>query len=358
MSLTAERSATQKPIRQQQKVWDGAPLVCREVLDEAPLVKTFRLVPEDGSRVRFQAGQNLTLEWSIDGEILTRTFTIASAPTTRAHVDLTIKAHPGGRVTNDLHKRLRPGMSLNAYGPGGRFCLAFRPSSHVLMLSAGSGITPMMSMLRWIRSRRYETNVALVHAARTPEEFLFVDELMAVTAARPNVSVTLVPTSVPKGRSFLGPRGRLTRKLLSAVVPDARRRQTFLCGPEGFMTDMRRALRAEGAPPDSILEERFRVLAHPLPPANTPVDGVALTLARAGRTVPAAPGRTIHAALREAGVVVPTGCRSGICGTCRVRRLAGETLMKHQGGVSPREEADGIILACCSIPLTDVSLDL
>lgn len=344
--------------RMRQRQWDGAPLTCTAVRDEAPSVKTFCLAPTDGSRIKFHAGQNLTIAWPMDGETLTRTFTIASPPTLTGHVELTVKAHHGGRVTPDLHRRLAPGCEVRAYGPGGQFGLAFTPSDRILMVSGGSGVTPMMSMLRLIRDRRYTSDVCLIHSASQPGDLMFTDELRAIAARCPNVSVTLLPSSVPRGEGWIGPRGRLSRRLLHALVPDAKHRVAFLCGPPAFRAAVRRALAAEGVDPFAIREESFVSEPPAPPPLAATGETVIITLARSGRQIEAAADRTIYETLRRSGVVVPTGCRTGICGTCRIASVSGQVTMMHQGGLSPAQEKAGQILACCSYPSGPLALDL
>ena len=342
------------------KAWDGtAPLVCVGVSDVAPRVRSFRLAPQDGSRVRFHAGQAITLDWTMPGGTnCRRTFTIASPPTERNHIEVTVKALGEGSATADMHARLTEGMALTAFGPGGRFGLAYNPAKKALLIGAGSGSTPMMSMLRLARDRRHDTDITYVHCASTPADVLFADDLAAITAACPNIAVTVIVSRVPEGQAWLGPRGRLTRRLLHALVPDARERETFLCGPEGFMEAMRRVLRAEGLDPGRLHEENFLARA-PAPPALTevPAQGWSIALARSSRKVPIEPDRTVYENLRHAGVVLPTGCRSGICGTCKVRLVQGEVAMVHNGGLSERDEAAGHVLACCSYARSDLVIE-
>lgn len=356
MSL-AEAQAPARPAA----IWDPAEarLSCLAVRDETADTKTFSLAPTDGSRVKFHAGQNLTLEWAMpDGETLHRTFTVASAPTCATHVEITMKAQPSGYATRDMHARLRPGVSVRAYGPGGRFGLAYAPAEKVLLLGAGSGATPMMSMLRWVRDRAYDTDIAYLHAARTPADILFADELEAIDTALPNVSVSVIVADVPSGQSWFGPRGQLDRRWLTTLVPDARDRETFCCGPAPFMTAMRRALAASGQDASRYHEESFGPAPAAPPPLAGASEAMSARLARSNRTVSLDPSKPILSSLRAAGVALPSGCKSGICGTCRVGKSAGEVAMSHQGGLSVEQEAKGEILACCSYPLGDVVLDL
>lgn len=351
------------PARLRRPVWDAATtkLVCVGARDETRDVKTFTLAPEDGSRVRFDPGQHLTLDWRLeDGSETRPTFTIASSPARGDAVELTVKAQAEGRATRDLHARLRPGARLRAWGPAGRFGLSGRASDRLLLIGAGSGITPMMSMLRCARDRRWTADLVLIQAARTPADALFLRELAQADAALAKLSVIVVPSRVPPGESWFGPRGRLDRRLLRALVPDARTRDVFCCGPESFMETVRLALRAEGLDPARFHTERFHPVAAPLPPppAACAEAGWTLTLARSGRKITAAPDRTLLDTLRGAGVAVASGCRSGLCGTCRTRRLAGEAATAHQGGLTERQEAAGDLLVCRAWPRGDLSLDL
>jgi glycine betaine catabolism B len=327
-------------------------LTCRGVRTETPSIKTFVLEPADA--MLHEAGQALTLSFMVDGERVARTFSISSAPATGGPVELTIKAHPAGRATQWLHANLREGSVLEARPPSGRFTLAKRrPGASLALLSAGSGATPLMSMLRDLSRTDPGADVAWFHVARHASEILFPDELARLQAIMPNLSVAVTLTAPAAG--WFGYRGRATRRLLSVAVPDLGRRDVFCCGPHGFMDEIKLIYAAEGGTLATYHTEAF----HPKPaaagePSAQPMDGRQFRLQIGGRVLGLGSGETVlQAALRQ-GVIIPCGCGQGMCGTCRVKMISGEVELCHQGGISEEEEAEGFILACSSRAKSDL----
>ena len=159
---------------------------------------------------RYLPGQAVTLTLPIGGETLYRTFTIASPPTRPERLSLTVKAGAGARASRWLHDHLTPGMTLAGRGPVGQFTIARHPTAAVALISGGSGATPMMAMLRWLADRRETTDIAWFHAAHTPADVLFADEVAELAAALPNLAQTSTVSRVPAGRELAGP-GRAHR---------------------------------------------------------------------------------------------------------------------------------------------------
>jgi ferredoxin-NADP reductase len=221
----------------------------------------------------------------------------------------------------------------------------------------------MMSMLRWLADRGETVDVVFVHAARTPADVLFAEELARLDRQMPNLRIATVVAEVPEGQSWSGFRGMIDRRMMALMVPDLARREVFCCGPAGFMAAVGRIFDAEGGEPERFHTESFgtaRTVAELRPAAaDAPgPEGAGITLVLDGRSIPAHAGDTVLAAARAGGVVIPTGCGEGMCGTCRVRKLEGEVEMHHKGGLTPREERQGYILACCSRLVGDVEVAL
>jgi ferredoxin-NADP reductase len=265
-----------------------------------------------------------------------------------------------------MHDTLQPGMRLNAFYPIGRFHLDAIPDMPLAFVSAGSGASPLMSMLRTLALYQPLADVAWVHSARDAHDILFAVELTALQRRMPNLRV-MVTLSRPSPGWF-GLCGRFTRRLIGAVVPDFSERDVYCCGPVGFMDEMRRIHAAEGARRAAFHVEHFAAplpVLEPLPASglgsltNGPA-GVSDTgfQARLGRkTFTIAPGETILMAAARQQVVIPCGCASGMCGTCKLKCVSGDVVMRHQGGLSDVDEANGFILACSSRPASDLDLE-
>ncbi|MEI5663978.1 iron-sulfur cluster-binding domain-containing protein [Bosea sp. CCNWLW174] len=331
-------------------------LVVAEIRDETHDVKTFVFRPEGGVP-RYAAGQSMTLKLSIDGETLFRTFSLASAPDASGTIAMTIKAHAKGRATRWLHDALMVGARLDGRLPKGRFTIDSRTTDRVALVSAGSGASPLMAMLRHLAATKPDIDVHWLHAARTPRDILFAHALAGLQARMPNLKVAMLASRPEPG--WFGFAGRLGRRLVSVALPDYGRREVFCCGPAGFMEEARLIHAAEGGARELFHVEHFgAVAAVPPPPvpADAPVEGYAVRLGDKHFT--ARPGETLLQAATRQTIVIPCGCASGMCGTCRVTLVEGSVEMRHEGGISPEEEAQGYILACSSRPRSDVTIAL
>jgi ferredoxin-NADP reductase len=327
-----------------------------EIRDETHDVKTFVFRPEGGAP-RYAAGQSMTLKLAIDGETLFRTFSLASAPDTSGTIAMTIKAHAKGRVTRWLHDELVAGARLEGRPPKGRFTVESRATDKLALVSAGSGASPLMAMLRHLAATAPETDVHWLHAARTPRDILFARELAELQAQMPNLKVAMLASRPEPG--WFGFAGRLGRRLVSVALPDYGRREVFCCGPAGFMDEARLIHAAEGGERELFHVEHFGAVAAVAPPpvpADAPEEGFAITLGDKHFT--SRPGETLLQAATRQTIIIPCGCTAGMCGTCRVALVEGSVEMQHQGGITPEEEAQGYVLACSSRPRSDVTIAL
>jgi ferredoxin-NADP reductase len=238
------------------------------------------------------------------------------------------------------------------------FTLNRRSSDRLALISAGSGATPLISMLRAAADAGLDLDVAWVHAARTRDEILFAADLEMLQRRLPRLSVAMTVSQPAPG--WFGYTGRISRRLLASAVPDLARREIFCCGPAGFMREVRLIAAAEGGVRTPFHTESYG----PAPVDETasttsPVPGVpqyALTVGT--RTIGVVPGETILQAASRQGLVIPCGCGQGMCGTCMIRKTSGSVEMRHQGGISPEDEARGYILACSTRLLSNTEIEM
>lgn len=331
-------------------------LTCVDVVDVTHDVKTFLLAPRANPAPAFDAGQYLTLTVEVDGEQLQRCYTISSPPSRPGPLAITVKRVPGGPVSNWLHDHVVPGDTLWATGPFGEFSHVRHPVGKYLFLSAGSGITPMMSMTRTLRDEG-PTDVVFVHSARTPDDIIFRDELETIGA---DVVVTVICEADSPTESWPGPTGRLGLRTLLAV-PDLHDREVFTCGPAGYMAAAREILGMAGVDESRCHEELFDLAARGAAASEVAPDlsgtRYAVQLQRTGRSFDCADNETLLHAAHRAGLNPPSMCAEGMCGTCRMSLLCGEVDMQHGGGIRQQEIDRGDILICCSTPTGDVVLD-
>jgi ferredoxin-NADP reductase len=167
-------------------------LQCCHVREETHDVKSFFFRSPEGRGFTFEPGQFVTLELDIDGQTVNRCYTISSSPTRPHTLSITVKRVPGGTVSNWLHDNLREGARVRVLGPSGAFTCARHPASKYLFLSAGSGITPLMSMSRAHHELSEDRDIVFVHSARTPNDIIFARELDLMAANQRNFRTSYV----------------------------------------------------------------------------------------------------------------------------------------------------------------------
>jgi len=370
--MYVDKVSDQKTWNRLGSVWPSSEkrsLVCVSVTAETADVKTFGLCTEDGSLISFEPGQFITVDVDTGVEKVSRCYTISSPPTRPFSLSITVKRVANGEVSNWLHDHLSVGDRLNAYGPSGAFTTTVAQAEKLLFLSAGSGVTPLMSMVRAASDLAVDRDVVFVHSARTPEDIIFRNEICHLSKRLPRLKVLNVVEGVGKEPEWNGQVGRLNLEMLKSYVPDFADREVFICGPGGYMSSIKDTLAHEGFDMSRYHSENFDLSAE-TPDARGPdqqqelsgADGggaeLAIRLARAGMTFYAWPGETVLAAAKRAGVAIASSCSQGICGTCIARLLEGTVDMQHAGGIRQREIDKGLRLLCCSTPTSDLVLDL
>lgn len=354
--------------------WDGDrddTLVCRAVRQETHDVKTFVFSAPAPRLFRYAPGQFITLDLEIGGQPVQRCYTLSSTPSRPDTVSITVKRVPGGQVSNWLHDNLAPGAQIKVRGPSGGFSCFLQPmpaGEKYLFLSAGSGITPLMSMARAMHDLVLDADIAFMHSARTPDDIIFARELELMAHNRDGL-FRLGAVCERRGAqaAWSGFNGFLSLAVLQNVAPDFRERKVYTCGPAPYMAAVRAMLEGAGFDMAGYHEESFsfETLAQAdsepeAPPAQAGEgagESFKVSFSRSGDELTCAPGQTILAAARAAGVRLPISCTQGMCGTCKTKMTAGQVDMKHAGGIRQREIDQGWILPCCSKPLADVVLD-
>lgn len=338
-------------------------LVVRRVVRVTDDVATFVLAPTRPGTFAFAPGQYLLLTVEVDGRTVERCYTISSPPTRPHLLTITVKRVPGGDLSGWLHDRLRVGDRVSARGPMGSFSVVEHPAARYLLLSGGSGITPTLSTVRTLADLAEGRDVVVVHSARTPADLVCRAELEAMAATDPSLRAHWVCDTDP-ARDAPGPVGRLDAAMLAGLVPDLQEREVFSCGPPGYLEAVRTLLVDLGADPRRCHEESFVL---PSPDTGGEAQGeearasegaATVRFARSGLEVRCPAGTTVLAAADAAGVVIPSSCTQGMCGTCKSTLLSGRVDMQHSGGIRPREIAQDKFLPCCSTPDGDIVVDV
>ncbi len=297
---------------------------------------TLTLAPNDAFTAAHsvKAGQYVNLTVEIDGRRHTRCYSPANTEGS-THIELTIGHHEDGLVSNYLYERARRGMVVGLGGVGGDFVLPSQRPRRILFVSGGSGITPVMAMLRTLVAERHTGEIAFVHYARSAAEACYRDELASMRSVRVLHGYT---------RSDDGDLvGRFGAEHLAAAMPapDA----VFVCGP----TTLVEAVREHCA---NVYTESF---VPPVPEAPANPSGGRVTFADSGIDI-VDDGRSLLEQAESAGLKPESGCRMGICHTCTRRKTAGTVRNLITGAVSTGPDED--VQICVSVPVGDVDLSL
>jgi stachydrine N-demethylase, reductase component len=349
----------------QRQNWTAAPwddreaLECAMVIPEGDNCATIAFRAPSGAWFDYQPGQFLTLELPVEGGTIQRTYTISSSPSRPLSISITVKAQVGSIGTRWMLDHLTPGMRIKAIGPAGQFTFHRHPARKYLFVSAGSGITPMMSMTTWAWDSGEMPDITFVHAARKPGDIIFKTRLEQFASRVPGLQLRFTVEEVEPYSVWHGYRGRLSQIMLGLMAPDYLEREVFCCGPEPFMKAVREMLGSLGFDMAHYHEESFSApAAVEIPVEAAPAAQASqMGFAGSGLTVACDGTETVLTIARRAGLNIPSSCNFGLCGTCKVQKLSGDVLMVHNGGISDDEIASGFILACCSRPQGDVTIN-
>ena len=296
----------------------------------------------------FQPGQHLNLSAEIDGSRVTRSYSLTGPPRADGLIAITVKGIEGGKLSQHLCREARIGDVLELGAAFGDMTLPERLDGRWLFLAAGSGVTPLMAMVRTLAAQAMPVPLDLVYWARNRGELCFAAELRALAATHANFKVHFALTreaGLIEGESS----GRIDRELIDSLLADAGERHIFACGPGGFV-DIARALFSTAAP--TFHAEAFT------PPLRVVEDSgnVQVTLAASGRTLTLARGQSLLIALEAEGLKPASGCRMGICNTCACGKSSGATRNLNTGDVA--EEPVSALKLCISSAVSDLVLDL
>ena len=354
------------------------PLRVRDVQADTDdsLVVFFDVPDQSAEDFRFEPGQYLTLRHEVDGQDLRRSYSICAAAGEPLRVG--VRRVPGGAFSTWLHRSLKPGDTLQALPPQGRFGHAVSPAGaagtgaeprHVLAIAGGSGITPILSIVRTLLARHAGTRVTLLYGNRNQGSTMFKEELedlknrhLARLALYPVFSREVV--DAPEGSPLAA--GRLDRTriglFLRTLVEARSVDHAFVCGPHALNDEAEAALLEAGIEPARIHVERFGIppeqkdAGDPHAAQAGDADQARIVLVRDGLTREfgfAKGDPSILDAAARAGLDVPYSCKSGVCATCRCKVLEGQVRMDRNFALEPADLQAGFVLSCQAHPLSE-----
>lgn len=346
------------------------PVVCISVVQETPDVKTFQFQAVEPQLFHFKPGQFIGMQLEIDGKRYNRSYTIASSPSRPHTLQLTIKKEKSGKVSPWLHDNIVVGSKLELRGPAGRFNCFDTESDKVLLISAGSGITPMMSMARFWTDTNPGKDIKFLNWVRSVEDIIFRRELALLDQQNRNFQLEVICTRPGLGENWLGKRGRINHTSLQDMVADLDQRVIFCCGPDGFMQQVKSYLAMLSFDMTNYYDETFDpggkkkakiaktkqvVESASLDLSVGPYN---LSLRKSKKSFVVEADECLLERLEAEGIDMDSSCRAGNCGTCLVKKISGKVVTQNVAGLTEKASQQGYILTCTTRLRSDVELDL
>ena len=365
--------------------WKGA-LRIAAIIQETHDVKTFKLASLDDGPIPFDylPGQFLNIQLMIDDKRVNRSYTLASSPTRKSACELTIKRNPFGLASVYMHDSVKVGDVVNVTGPAGKFVFTGEREKSVLLIAGGVGITPVMSIARYLTDQFWPGDIYFIYVGKTEDDLIFRDELAELTRRFSNLKLFATLTRGGNHAPWDGGRGRLTALMLQQFAPHVAQLPVYLCGPNEMMDAARELLVNLGVPTTRIHTEAFGKKSTDSKPdgkMNTAVDATSTTVnarandqgnapdelladvvangmpnavnsltnisfARSGLQTAIVSDATVLETAESIGLELAYECRSGFCGQCKLRLLEGSVRMECEDALSAQEKARGVILAC------------
>ena len=366
--LQAESALVKAPVTAN---WRGR-LRVGGIIKQTPSVKTFRLLPSSDYPFlpfTFKPGQFLNVAFCIGGARMNRSYSISSSPNVREYVDLTVRREPRGAISRHIVDLLKVGDLIETGGPVGKFTFNGTESDSIVLISGGVGITPMMSISRYLTELSWPGEIFFIYVCRTPEDFIFAEEIASIQLLNPHLHVAVTLTRAEA--DWKGARGRITKEWLLKTVPDLASRRTHLCGPPSMMDSVKTIFAELGIAPDHLKTEAFGAVK-PVPSASGatkptgPATGPLVTFSKNNKsakthldlqTGDSPPIQSILELSEELSIGIEFSCRVGTCGLCKVKMTSGEVDQEVQDALDDDDKANGMILACQAKPKSDVTVE-
>jgi ring-1,2-phenylacetyl-CoA epoxidase subunit PaaE len=344
-----------------------------DIIKETPDAISIHFEHPGKKTIPYKPGQFLTLILPVDGKEIRRSYSLSSCPQEAPRLAVTVKRVEGGLVSNYLVESLQVGQEVKAMEPLGNFCLTCTPTNRrqVLLFGAGSGITPLMSILKAVLTEEPDSTVTLLYGNRNERSVIFKEQLQQLEEKYTGrLQVEYIYSQPDHDCEH---RGRLNQSLILRILDRLQLTKPqnavyYMCGPEGMMQEVRQALEVLHVPAEKIFRESF-VSGKPSgqleeeQPSHGVVaaleDGreiitqtVTIIYEGAEYAVEVEPDQTILEAALEQNIDLPYSCQAGLCTACRGKCLSGKVYLEESEGLSDPEIEEGYILNCVGHPLT------
>jgi ring-1,2-phenylacetyl-CoA epoxidase subunit PaaE len=342
-------------------------LTIKDIVEETKDAITIVFFQPDSGKVSYKAGQFLTLIAPVNGKEVRRAYSLCSSPFVDADLAVTVKRVDNGLMSNWLPENLKVGDKLKVMEPMGQFTTEFVATNkrHIIMFAGGSGITPLMSIIKSTLAQEPDSICSLIYCNRDIDSVIFrnaLDEMQTVDEGR--LHVIHILDNAPM--NWQGYSGLLNHEMLSKLferIPDwGIEKTTFLmCGPEGMMKNVDTLLEARKISKDKIFKESFvqgiidKAGKTEATTASAPRVAREVTIRYDGQEfkVMVPPDKAILETALDQGIDLPYSCQSGLCTACRGKALSGQVKLDEEEGLSRSERDEGYVLTCVGHPLTD-----
>lgn len=350
-------------------------LKVKDVVRETPDAVTITFWHPISEEIRYQPGQFLTFLLNINGQKVRRSYSMASSPHVDVSLAVSVKRVPGGLVSNYLCERIHPGDILETLEPMGTFVPKLDPANRrtIILIGAGSGITPLFSMAKSALHVEPNSRIWLIYGNRSQESIIYRDHLDAMEQAYGQSRFRTTHVLSQPSAGWTGLDGRLNQHTLTRLledVPAADRQNAtvYMCGPDGMMAEARSALALIGVPADRIHKESYvtapvaagDVLEEPL--TDDDMDGspeVTVLYEGSEYKFAVAPHQTILEAALELDIDLPYSCQAGMCTACLGKCTSGTVKLDEEDGLSESELKAGYVLTCVAHPVgRDVVIEI
>ena len=349
-------------------------LKVKDVVRETPDAVTISFWHPISEEIRYLPGQFLTFLLNINGQKVRRSYSMASSPHVDVSLSVSVKRVPGGFASVYLCDRIRPGDILETLEPMGTFVPKLDPQSRrtLVLIGAGSGITPLFSMAKSALHVEPNSHVWLIYGNRDQNSIIYKAHLDAMEQAygRSRFQVTHMLSQPSFG--WTGAEGRLNQhtltKLLDQLSTTERQNASFyLCGPDGMMAEARSALSLVGVPAERVHKESFAhapvaagdVVEEPMTASDTGSPEVTVLYEGSEYKFAVAPHQTILEAALDLDIDLPYSCQAGMCTACMGRCLSGKVKLDEEDGLSESELKAGYVLTCVAHPVgSDVVIEI
>lgn len=325
---------------------------------------------QPASKISYKAGQFLTLIATVEGKEVRRAYSLSSSPFTDEDLVVTVKRVEKGLMSNWLPDHLKAGSTIKVMAPTGHFTTEYKKENkrHLIMFAGGSGITPMMSLIKSTLTQEPESICSLIYCNRDIDSIIFKNEFEKLEIAHAGrLHVIHVLDNAPM--NWQGYSGLLNHDMLTKLferIPDWGNDKTtyLMCGPEGMMKNVEALLAERHIPQERIFKESFvqgtinkeeKKEEAPRQAGAGEKKAREVTIRYDGQEYKftVEPNRTILETALDKGIDLPYSCQSGLCTACRGKALSGQVKLDEEEGLSQSERAEGYVLTCVGHPMTD-----